>query len=125
MHDHEQDGSLLLLRAALIHVFEQDGVTAWEGIDGSHGVEGGGKHGYNGEVCLHPACVRSWDVPEYIAARDRHGQYGSSTLSESVWSLKEEKDRSHSYEIHEEADETEEIARAGGEESLRGIGAVS
>ena len=126
MHDQEQDGcGLPPFRAELIRLFEQYGVTAFERIYGSYGVEGGGKHGYNGGGCLHPELLRSWDVSESIAARYRHGQYGSSTLSEIVWSLKGEKDRSHSYEIHEEADETEEVAYTGGEESLGVMSPVS
>jgi hypothetical protein len=49
----------------------------------------------------------------------------SHTLSEIVWSLTGEKDRYRSYEIHEEADETEEVACTGSEESLRGMSPVS
>jgi len=65
---------------------------------------------------------RSEDVSEYIATRNRYGPYASPTLPEILWTLKGKKDGHRS---HEEADETEEIACTGGEESLAGMTAVS
>jgi hypothetical protein len=57
-----------------------------------------------------------------VATRDRYGQYTSPTLPEILWTLKGKKDGHRS---HEEADETEANACAGGEESLAGMRAVS
>ena len=65
---------------------------------------------------------RSENVSEYIATRDRYGQYASPTLPEIVWSLE---GKTYRHGIPEEADETEEIAWTGGEESRAGLSAVS
>ena len=103
-------------------LFAHDGVMECKGMYGSHGAEGGGKRGDNGGGCLHPEGLRSENVSEYSAARDRHDQYASPTLPEIVWTLK---GKAYRHGIHEEADETEEIGRTGGKESLGGMSAVS
>ena len=65
---------------------------------------------------------RSENVSEYVATRDRYGQYASPTLPEIVWTLQ---GKTYRHGIHEEADETEAIACTGGEESLAVMSAVS
>jgi hypothetical protein len=71
---------------------------------------------------VQPSMFRSKDVSEYIAARDRDGQYASPPLPEILWTFKGTKD---GHRRHEEGDETEEIACTGGEESLAELSAVS